>query len=183
MEYPVYVPGMPDGVLLVTKDGLYTVFEARLPFSPQLLRLWLHGGGESACLGVLEPRGQELYLRRRLSRRQLDKLPANIEYATNSAPEEKPEEEPAEKVPEEESPAVEAPPTELAEAGERELAEPEIPDEGELEGLLWFSRPDGSLSAFDGKSSLVALPSRLRSPAPAARILRWQGREYMVFRY
>ena len=48
----------------VERDGLYTVFEGscRRPTRSGLVRLWVHGGGESAYLGVMEPRNGGLWL-------------------------------------------------------------------------------------------------------------------------
>ena len=56
-----------------------------------------------------------------------------------------------------------------------------IPDE--TQELLWFRRPDGSLSAFDGVSVLLALPTTLAGRAPGAVIRKIGGENYMVFRY
>ena len=51
------------------------------------------------------------------------------------------------------------------------------------DGLLWFSRPDGTLTAFDGRGSIVAIPAELRRDAPGAVIKKINGRIYMLFRY
>ena len=71
MDYPILEHGREIGRLHAREDGLYTVFEARLPRREGLTRLYLCGGGECRCLGLMEPDGAALYLRRRLSRRAL----------------------------------------------------------------------------------------------------------------
>ena len=86
MEYPIYENGREIGRLQARQEGLYTVFEARLPKREGLTRLYLCGGGESRLLGVMEPQGGGCLLCRRLSRRE---VPARIEYAS-TAPGEKP---------------------------------------------------------------------------------------------
>ena len=67
MDYPIFLSGRPTGTLSESRSGLYTVFEASLPSDPgHLVRLYLHGGGESAYLGLLQPWSGGLFLRRRL---------------------------------------------------------------------------------------------------------------------
>ena len=82
MEYPIVEKGMEIGRLRARQEGLYTVFEARLPLRTELTRLYLCGKGESRLLGVMEPGSGGCVLCRRLSRRQ---LPAQIEYASTEA--------------------------------------------------------------------------------------------------
>ena len=78
MELPVWEGEGPAGVLRVSAQGLYTLFEARLEGEKEagLSRLWLSdGGGRCASLGLLEPGKGERLLRRRLSRLELRALP------------------------------------------------------------------------------------------------------------
>ena len=56
------------------------------------------------------------------------------------------------------------------------------PAEPPEEGLLWYSRPDGSLVSFDGISTLLALPAELRAPVPGAAERVIEGKKYLVFR-
>ena len=81
MELPIYINGKTVGRLEIRAEGLYTVFEARLPKQEGLRRLYVAGGGERACLGVLKPEGDGLSLRQRLSRLEREKLPGRLEYA------------------------------------------------------------------------------------------------------
>ena len=83
MDYAIMERGREIGRLYARQEGLYTVFEARLPRRAGLTRLYLCGGGECRLLGVMEPDEKGLRLFRRLSRRA---LPARIEYAA-TAPE------------------------------------------------------------------------------------------------
>ena len=81
MELPIYINGKTVGRLEIRAEGLYTVFEARLPKQEGLRRLYVAGGGERACLGLLRPEGEELVLKRRFSRLEREKLPKKPEYA------------------------------------------------------------------------------------------------------
>ena len=87
MEYPIYENGREIGRLLARQEGLYTVFEARLPEREGLTRLYLCGKGECRLLGVMEPGREGCRLCRRLSRRE---LPKEITHAS-TAPEEETE--------------------------------------------------------------------------------------------
>ena len=81
MEYPIYENGREIGRLQARREGLYTVFEARLPKQEGLTRLYLCGEGECRLLGVMEPGAEESRLCRRLSRRE---QPTVIVYASTS---------------------------------------------------------------------------------------------------
>ena len=78
MEYPVVIGAEPSGTLTERVEGLYTVFHADCPLRRGLIRLWLHGGGQSVCLGLLSPCGDRLVLTRRLSRLARAAFPAEI---------------------------------------------------------------------------------------------------------
>lgn len=54
---------------------------------------------------------------------------------------------------------------------------------GEEADILWTARRDGSLIARRGERYLVALPARLRSVPPGARLRRIGDREYLLFVY
>ena len=88
VEYAIVEKGREIGRLRTRQDGLYTVFEARLPPRAGLTRLYLCGNGESRLLGVMEPRADGCFLCRRLSRRG---QPGVIEYASTEAEAEPPE--------------------------------------------------------------------------------------------
>lgn len=162
MVYPIQGYAPEEGWLRLERAGLYTLLEARLPASGQLTRLWAVGrGGDQAYLGLLVPEGDGLYLRRRLSAAEMKKLPAELACASTREPETEVEPEPG----------VEMEPE----------PEPE-PEEAEEDGLLWFARPDGSLTAFDGRGTLLALPARLRRTPPGVRLMHIEGRDYLIFR-
>ena len=219
------------GTVSVSQEGLYTVLEARAPKAEGFVRLWAHGGGMSAYLGLMQPTENGLVLRRRLSRRELAAFPQPIEAVSDreqetddshnqvaniidDITENKPEavsEKNAENSREEAGKAKQADSindlhkaknaagvnpadglhkTDIPEGTETEglhKAETDYracpwPAEPPEEGLLWYSRADGSLTAFDGISSLLALPSELRAPDAhtAERVI--EGRRYLVFR-
>ena len=58
MDYPILIGGERAGTLRESQSGLYTLFEAGLPEDPGgLVRLYVHGDGRSAYLGLLTPDG------------------------------------------------------------------------------------------------------------------------------
>ena len=82
MEYPFIYSGSVFGTLTVTESGLFTVFELITQYTPEILRVYVRGGGKSFYLGIPEPRGKGLYLCRRLSKREMLAVPESIEYAS-----------------------------------------------------------------------------------------------------
>lgn len=198
MEHPIIIDGNAAGSLTVTEDGLFTVFEATLPGYGELLRLSAYGGGREGYLGVMQPWSGGLYLRRRLSRSELRRMPEVIEYAApaglctpaegGSAAEGNTDGASAKA--EAESVQLSDEPRAGSAGGEAET-EPEydthnaeaVENKDDKDGLLWFSRPDGTLTAFDGRGSIVAIPAELRRDAPGAVIKKINGRIYMLFRY
>lgn len=183
MDYPLIIDGNDAGTLSVSEEGLYTCFEAHAVEHDGLVRLWVCGGGERAYLGIMQPWSGGLYLRRRLSRRELKDFPAQIEYAADrgssslhnsSGSVEKPDIESA------------APATSLHNIYVDSLT-PSCPFPADIPedapSLQWFSRRDGTLVSFDGISCLVALPAELRHADRRAVIREIAGRKYMVFRY
>ncbi len=59
------------------------------------------------------------------------------------------------------------------------IKQPELPED---DGLLWFSTPQGFLTCFDGRQSLVAIPADMCASTRTKPILRTiNGREYAVF--
>ena len=194
MEHPIIIDGNAAGSLTVTEDGLFTVFEATLPGYGELLRLSVYGGGREGYLGVMQPWSGGLYLRRRLSRSELRRMPEVIEYAAPAGlctPAEggraaEGNTDGASAKAEAESVHLSDEPRADSAGGEAEAAAehdaPAAENSGE-DGLLWFSRPDGTLTAVDGRGSIVAIPAELRRDAPGAVIKKINGRIYMLFRY
>ncbi len=200
MELPLQIDGAEAGTVRVTKSGLYTVLEAELPGrAAELVKLWAHGEGRSAYLGVMQPKDGGLWLSRKLTRRELAAFPEPIEYVSNR---EKLTENNLHNI---DSPADEtAPVTAVVKTHEPEAAAEQAqvtleketttpsaqtdfracpwPAEPPEEGLLWYSRPDGSLVSFDGISTLLALPAELRVPVPGAAERVIEGKKYLVFR-
>ena len=168
MEYPIIIGGEERGTLRVSQEGLYTVFEAELPGVYEgMHRIWLHGGGRSAYLGLLQPWSGGMYLRKKYSKSAMHSIPQIVERVSDK--EREFEENPAPTA-ENEPPAAQsclwpAPVTE---------------DEDTLQ---WFRREDGSMVSHDGISALVALPASLRKETKGAVLRHIEGREYIVFRY
>lgn len=157
MEYPLYIEGERRGTLKVERQGLFTLFEAVCPEGGGLVRLSVYGGGREGYLGLMEPCGEGARLRRSLSREAMKGFPERIERAAEAGLSQ-----------EEAKPPREASPS---------------PAPAAEEGLIWYSRPDGTLTAFDGQGSLVAIPADLRHSAPGIVLKRIGSRNYLVFRY
>lgn len=162
-SWPVMFGGREIGSLRAYARGAMTVFEAEAADPGGVLRLSVYGGGREGYLGVMSPAGEgRVALRRSLSRAVLRGFPERIEYAAPSGE--------AAPAPEPEKPAPEP------------VSEPEPEPEPE-DGLIWYSSPDGTLSAHDGRRLLVALPADdARVPAWAGDVVRSiNGRKYVVF--
>ena len=83
MDLTIYSRGRPAGRLTRRQEGLYTLFEARLPPAEGLSRLYLFdAAGHRLCLGVMEPRPGGRVLRRKLSRAALSPLTAPLSHAS-----------------------------------------------------------------------------------------------------
>ena len=189
MDYPLLLGGEKAGTLRIEQQGLYTCMEVTAEAREGLLRIWVQGGGREAYLGVLQPEGEGLSLRRRLSRRELAAFPPVIEQASDRqlplqevnitqepqalalallpAPAPTPEPEP------QPEPELVPPPE----------PEPQVASTVEPSTLIWQERRDGSLVAKEGSHTLLALPARLRRAPQGADLRRIGGREYLVFRY
>ena len=193
MDYPLLLGGEKAGTLRIEQQGLYTCMEVRAEAREGLLRIWVQGGSREAYLGVLQPGEGGLYLRRRLSRRELADFPQVIEQASDQQlpPQEEVNitQEPAEPIP---PPAPESAP-EAPDPAPTLEPEPEPQPEPEPEPepksttapptLIWQEQRDGSLVAKEGSHTLLALPARLRRAPQGADLRRIGGREYLVFRY
>lgn len=153
MEYPLMLEGKRAGTVAVRREGLFTVFEAQCSVQRELLRLSVYGQGREGYLGIMEPRNGGLFLRRKLSRTQMKCFPERIEYAA-----------PAGLAPKEPRPTAKQP-------------------SGEARGLCWQKFSDGSLVCRDGRGFIIALPAKLRAPAPGAVLREIEGQLYMLFRY
>ena len=132
------------------RDGLYTVYDCRL-VGDTAVKLYVCGGGEGAYLGLAIPENGHLHLRKRLSRLDMCTFPQSVEYISDTAP---------------------AP----APAPEPEPA-PEPPEEDDF---LWYSYPDGTLTAFDGVNRYIALPYD-RADAGGGIQRTIDGKKYIVF--
>ena len=86
MEFSVYDGRNAIGRMRVYREGLMTVFDARIRPRKELCRLWLVGREGSAYLGVPAPCGRVFRLVRRFSRQELAKLPAQLLYVSTEKP-------------------------------------------------------------------------------------------------
>ena len=163
MEYPIIIGGERRGRLCLSCEGLYTVIEAQLPgIHEGLHRLWLHGGGERAYLGLMQPWSGGMYLRRKLSRQQMAAFPKHPEYATDGdnvslhnttrvppADPDQPGENPQMSMT---ATSAQAPP--VPEAPKPAISDPAPPIESTATKaqVQWFRRPDGTRFCFEGGS-------------------------------
>ena len=189
MDYPLLLGGERAGTLRIEQQGLYACMEVRAGAREGLLRIWVQGGGREAYLGILQPEGEGLYLRRRLSRRELADFPQVIEQASDR---QLPPREEVNIIQESQEPAqallLPAPAPALEPDPEPEpepqpQPEPQAASTVEPPTLIWQERRDGSLVAKEGSHTLLALPARLRRAPQGADLRRIGGREYLVFRY
>ena len=183
MDYPLLLGGEKAGTLRIEQQGLYTCMEVSAGAREGLLRIWVQGGGREAYLGILQPRQEGLYLRRRLSRRELADFPRVIEQASDR---QLPPREEVNITQETSEPAPEAPgpaPTPKEEPQPQPEPEPEPASTMEPPMLIWQERRDGSLVTEEGGHRLLALPASLRHVPQGADLRRIGGREYLVFRY
>ena len=191
MDYPLLLGGEKAGTLRIEQQGLYTCMEVTAEAREGLLRIWVQGGGREAYLGVLQPGEGSLYLRRRLSRRELAAFPQVIEQASDR---QLPPQEEVNITQEPQEPAqalalpLPAPAPTLEPQPEPEPApppepEPQVASTVEPPTLIWQERRDGSLVTEEGGHRLLALPASLRHVPQGADLRRIGGREYLVFRY
>ncbi len=154
-EYPIYIKGKKAGRLWEQRQGLYTTFTAKAcGTEPVLLRVY--GGGKSAPLGRLLPRGGELFLSRRMTRNDMRCWPENIEYAGDRNP--------------------------TGERKQQEQLRQESEEASPAEGdRVWYAQRNGVLLCPG--EGLIALPAALRDKRGVlSRIRVINGKEYLVFR-
>ena len=191
MDYPLLLGGEKAGTLRIEQQGLYTCMEVTAEAREGLLRIWVQGGGREACLGIMQPEGEGLSLRRRLSRRELAAFPQVIEQASDQQlpPQEEvnitqepqePEQTLALPLP---APAPTLEPQPEPEPAPPPEPEPQVASTVEPPTLIWQERRDGSLVTEEGGHRLLALPASLRHVPQGADLRRIGGREYLVFRY
>lgn len=169
-RWPVIIGGTERGSVTAERCGAYTLISAEARAEAGLVRLSLYGAGRELYLGVLAPDGGGLArLRRRFTRSELASFAAEPEYAAPAGLERSP------------APGDAAAPAEEAPAGD--VGAEDGAGDGSEDGELWYSAPDGTLSRFDGRRLLVALPAEnVRVPAWARGVVRRiNGREYVVF--
>ena len=161
MTIPILVDGKKCGEVTSRREGAYTLFEARCAVLPGLHRLYAFGEeGGSVYLGVLQPEGGELRLRRRFSRAAMRAWPQSLGYAALS---EKPLREGHAAAPEKSAPRD----------AEREEKRPR--EEAAQAG-------DGALFVTEDGARCLALPCALRRAVPGTRVREIDERRYLLFR-
>lgn len=160
-KYPLYLDGRPAGDLTVTPAGMYADYRAACPIpGPALLRAYLVGERSELLLGVLAPEGGAYTIRRRLSRRETEKLGKLLRCDARREGER---------------------PWEQAASPERLLKSPYFSHM--LRGV------PGVLTQRRGERLLVAIPYAAAKPFPLpplfcfAKICRMEGESYAVFAF
>lgn len=82
--YPIICDNQRTGELTVSREGAFYVFEAAAEMRDGLLRLSVYGSDGEGYLGVMQPEGGALTLKRRLSRAALKSFPSRIAFAAPS---------------------------------------------------------------------------------------------------
>ncbi len=80
-EYPVLLDGKTAGKLWVSDEGERLLFDAFCPGTAALIRLSAYGGGAELYLGVMQPKGGGLRLRKTVRRRDLPFPPETLTHA------------------------------------------------------------------------------------------------------
>ena len=83
MEIPIYIDGRETGTLRIEPRGGYTLLRGELENPGRLVRLRIYGEGE-AYLGVPQPEGGRLIFCRKLTAREMGRLPRRPEYAAET---------------------------------------------------------------------------------------------------
>lgn len=156
-EYPILQQNKPIGTLRVTREGLHTVFPRGENGCAPAAACRVRGALARVSRSDAAGRSGALTLQKRLTRLECARLPQEILFAADEAwdiPSE-PEHEPE--------------------------PEPQGADDG-LD-VLWYSAPDGVLTTFDGKRTVIAIPADAPNlPRGAQAVLREiDGRPYLIF--
>ena len=83
-QIPIIIDGEPRGRLNIRREGAYVVCSGHVPWSGELLRLWLYGSGEPVYLGVLQPDGT---VRKRFSLGEFRSIRGVLTHCGNRAAE------------------------------------------------------------------------------------------------
>ena len=163
MEKKIYIDGKEQGSIIFRRDGIYTIVEAEISAQEKLMRLYIQGNGKTCGLGIMEPRGKKAVLKRRYSKIELKKLPAEIESAVAVPFDKKP------------------PPLEKTE----KIIKP-TPKRQEIKkenGKNMWITENGNLFLVTEDGKFLAIPADLRKEVPGIRLKYYKNRQYMLFRY
>ena len=164
-KFPLMLNGKPAGELTAEREGLYTWFSARCPVPGEgLWCAWAVGDRGELRLGVLEPEGDQGFIRRRFSGRLTAPLGRLLRGEVRPA-----------------GAKAEPEPWDPAPAPERLFRAPWLRQR--LRGI------QGALTRQEGAVRLLALPYDKGKPFPLttlfcfARLRRIGGAEYAVFAF
>jgi len=79
--YPIIFDGVTSGEISVMREGLFWIFDAKCLMQNDIVRLSVFGDGQEGYLGVMEPCGDILMLKKRLSRTAMRDFPQIITHA------------------------------------------------------------------------------------------------------
>lgn len=78
--YPIIFDGIKAGELTVAREGLFWIFDAKCEMRDEVVRLSVFGNDGEGYLGVMEPNGPVLTLKKKLSRSSLASFPKTITH-------------------------------------------------------------------------------------------------------
>lgn len=79
-NYPIIIDGRECGRIDVGRDGLFWSFEATSAMSDGIIRLSVFGEEGEGYLGVMEPAGERMRLKKKLSRSAIKDFPQKITH-------------------------------------------------------------------------------------------------------
>jgi len=79
-NYPIILDGETAGEIHISRNGLFWSFEGRCDMHEEIVRLSVYGDGKEGYLGVMEPCGEVLLLKKKLSRGAMSDFPQTITH-------------------------------------------------------------------------------------------------------
>ena len=163
MKLEIFRENRKVGVLNISREGLYSVYEAETEKFPGLMRLYTEGEDEFFSPGLMKPEKDRLSFRRKFTAMQLSAFPRNPERALILPADEKPQEKKQKTVQKPENYSI-------------------IKKQSKTE-KIWTELPDGCLFGLAGGHSFLAFPCDIHEKIRGIRRVMYKNREYIVFRY
>ena len=78
--FPIIFDGVTSGEISIMREGLFWLFDAKCLMQNDIVRLSVFGNGQEGYLGVMEPTGDILTLKKKLSRSAVKDFPQIITH-------------------------------------------------------------------------------------------------------